>query len=147
MPMDGDLPWAASTQKFTWPKGFARSSDKLKSLHDHGHMATKLGKVRIYNEKLPSIKSKGPLIKWSCMVMRNITRSVISLLSKGIWTSSLGRCWPIIRSFHSLGYSTFRTHVHLESCDKLRTLHLSYRNTSVHQTLHVRVFFEKQIEN
>ena len=42
-------------------------------------MATKLGRVGIYNQELPSIKSKGPLIRWSQKVMWKI-RSIISQL-------------------------------------------------------------------
>ena len=30
--------------------------------------ATKLSKIEIYNEELPSIKSQGLLITWSCKV-------------------------------------------------------------------------------
>ena len=35
-------------------------------------MATKLDRVGIYNEELPSIRSQGPLIMWSYKVMGKI---------------------------------------------------------------------------
>ena len=42
-------------------------------------LATKLGRVGIYKEELPSLKSLDPLIRWSYKVMGKM-RSVVSLL-------------------------------------------------------------------
>ena len=56
-------------------------------------MALKLGRVRIYNEELPSINSQGPLITWYCKFTINI-RSVISLLPQSLWSPNLAK-WGI----------------------------------------------------
>ena len=52
-----------------------------------------------YTKELPSIKSQGPLIVWSCEFMWQI-RSVISLLPQGLLSPNLARWWDITRCFH-----------------------------------------------
>ena len=49
------------------------------------HIATKLGRVGIYNEKLPSIKLQDPLFTWSCKVNWNI-RCYISTTTRHMAT-------------------------------------------------------------
>ena len=59
-------------------------------------VATKLGRVSIYNEELYSINLQNLLITWSCKVMRNI-RSVISLLQRGQCSQNLASWWLTTR--------------------------------------------------
>ena len=61
-------------------------------------MATKLGSVRIYNEKLPSITSQGPLFMWGLARSKEIL-DVISPLQQGIWASNLARRCLTMRNF------------------------------------------------
>ena len=48
-------------------------------------MTTKLGRVGICNEELPSIKSQDPIITWSCKAIGNI-KSVISTTARPMAT-------------------------------------------------------------
>ena len=89
-------------------------------------MATKLGRVGIYNQKLPSINSHNPLITWSCKVTWNI-RSVISSIQRGLWPPNMARWWLTMRSFQPKKYTTLWTYGQVRPRDKLKT-YLYYRN-------------------
>ena len=93
-------------------------------------MATKLGRVGMYKEELPSMNSIKLLITWSCKVTWNI-RFVISLLQKGLWSPNLARWWRLSRSFRPESYTTLWTRAHV--LHKLKT-YLHYRNVSGYQT-------------
>ena len=71
-------------------------------------VAAKLGRVGIYDLKLPFITSCNPLITCSFQVTR-IIRSVISLPQQGLWPPKLGRWWLIRRNFHPQSYTTLWT--------------------------------------
>ena len=60
-------------------------------------VATKPGKVGMYNEEFPSGNSHNPLITRSCKVTWNI-RSVLSLLQKRLWLPNLIRYWLTMRT-------------------------------------------------
>ena len=83
----GDLPWAGSTHKVTWPYGLVLQDH----VTDENHtsivyplpVATKLGSVGIGNEELPFINSHSPLITCSRKVTWNIS-SLISILQQDL---------------------------------------------------------------
>ena len=70
-----------------------------------------------YTKELPSIKSQGPLITWSCKFAWQI-RSVISLLPQGLWPPNLVRWWLSTRSFHLESPAILWTRYHAWSHDK-----------------------------
>ena len=47
-------------------------------------MVINVGRVGIYDEEFPSIKSPDPLITWTCKGMKNVSAAV-SLLPQGLW--------------------------------------------------------------
>ena len=60
-------------------------------------MATKLNRVIIYNEEIPSIKSQDPLT-WSCKIAWQIQYDV-SLLPQDLWSMNMARWWLTLRGF------------------------------------------------
>ena len=53
-------------------------------------MAISFGRVTIYNEEFPSMKSPDPFIAWSCKVTKN-TLAAVSQLPQGLWPLNLSR--------------------------------------------------------
>ena len=85
------------------------------------------GKVGIYNEDFPSIKSPDPLITWSCKVVQVILADV-SLPPQSLWPQNLAKWW-LLRNFNPLSHTTLWTRGHAVSRDKLTTFDLQYYNT------------------
>ena len=101
---DCDLTCAAFIHKVRWPYNHVVSSDHVTNSNHYIStttmpMATKLGRVEMYNDELPAIKPKVSLITWSWKLNWNI-RFAISLLLKGLWPPNLARWWLTMRRFH-----------------------------------------------
>ena len=75
--------------------------------------STKLSRIEIHNEELPSIKSQGLLITWSWKVTWSII-SVTSLLPQTPVPPDLLSRGHGMRSFHPKSYATLWTHGHVK---------------------------------
>ena len=98
---DVDLLWTVSTHKVSWPYNHILQDYMTGENHiatTTVSVATKFGRVKMYNEELLSIKSQVPLITWSCKVTQKI-RSIISLALQSLWPPNLARWWFTMRSF------------------------------------------------
>ena len=113
---DGDLPWEASTHRYTtlWTHGHMRSCDKYISViyfHYCNALVTKPGRVVPYNKELPSLKSQDPLIIWfwkvTCQINRLLPTTTWSMAIKLGKVVSYSKELPHIKSHNPL--NTFIT--------------------------------------
>ena len=92
---DSDLPRVASIRLVKRPYNHVILRDHVTNKNCYTStttmlMATKLGRVGLYNEELPSIIPKGPLITWFCKFTWK-TRSIISPLPQSLLSPNLVR--------------------------------------------------------
>ena len=81
-----------------WLRGLPRSRDKLKTTISPLtlSMATTLGRIMTYLERLLAIKSHVPLVMWSCKMTWQ-TKIIISPQPQCLWPRNLSWWWPSLR--------------------------------------------------
>ena len=149
------LPEPASTHKVIWPYNHVVLRDHVTNLHHYistttMFVATKLGRVGIYNEEVPFINSHNPLIRCSRKVTWNITY-VIFLLQQFLWPPNLAGLLHSMRSFPPQSQTTCY-HGLARWYDKLNVLYLRYHNYYGYQTWQIgciqwRTPFNKAIKS
>ena len=96
-------------------------------------MATKLGGMVIYLERLLIIKLYKDLITWLIKITWQ-AKTRISLLWQYLWPLNLARWWHTMKSFLSKSYMNFQSRGFVKSRDILNALHFHLHYTSSHQT-------------
>ena len=81
-----------------WLRGLPRSRDKIKTTISTLTlpMATKLGRIMTYLERLLARKSHVPLVMWSCKMTRQ-TKIIISPQPQCLWPRNLSWWWLRLR--------------------------------------------------
>ena len=94
-------------------------------------MATKLGRMVIYLERLLPIKSHDHIITWSWKITWETKN--ISLLPQCLWAQNLAGWWLTLRSSYPCYFTLWSSGIG-KLRDKLKSLYLHYHNVFGHKT-------------